>query len=166
MKTWIIPICLAIASPALAQTVSCTSDVPTDTCKTASALFSRQIKTQIVIADPVSFRREQESVSKRYGTLIRLGDLRNPVIPNRYTEDILFVRDDKPCPTRVFVSIDGFRPLLKIKEGPKGEFAGADYGEGFDPGQVHVLAIYVDGFVEGCTWGVLTYLGDELNKPR
>jgi hypothetical protein len=163
MKVWTMLICLVITSPALAQNVTCTADVPTDTCKTVSALFSRQIKSQIVIADPASFRREQESLNKRYETSILLGDLRNPVIPNRYTDDILLVRDDKPCPTRVVISTDAFRPF-RIKEGAKGEQA-VEYMEGFDLFRVNPLAIYVDGFVEGCTWGILTYLGDEVNKP-
>jgi hypothetical protein len=155
-----------ITSPALAQSITCTADVPTDTCKTVSALFSRQINSRIVIADPASFRREKESLNKKYETLILSGDFRNPAIPNRYSDDILFERDDKPCPAQVFVSTDAFRPLLKIKKGPKGEFAGAEYGEGIDLTRVIDVAIYVDGFVEGCAWGILTYLGDEVNKPR
>jgi len=131
MKVWLILIYLMITSPALAQSITCTPDVPTDTCRTVGALFSlKQINIPVVIADPASFRREQESLNKRYERLARLGDLRNPTIPNRYSDDILFERDDKPCPAQVFVSTDAFRPLLRIKTGPKGEFAGAEYGEG------------------------------------
>jgi hypothetical protein len=165
MKIWIILICFAITSPALAQSVTCTADVPTDTCKTANALFSiHQINSQIVIADPASFRQEQESLSKRFETLLRLGDLRNPVIPNRYSKEILFQRDDKPCPLRVVISTDLFRPF-RIKEGGKGEDA-LGYMEGFEPTAVTRVATYVDGFVEGCHMGVFLHLNDELLQKR
>jgi hypothetical protein len=54
---------LILASPVLAQNVTCTPDVPRETCQKAGASFAlREIKSQIVIADPASFRREKESL--------------------------------------------------------------------------------------------------------
>jgi len=122
-----------------------------------------QINAQIVIADPASFRREQESLSKRKELAIRLGDLGNLHMPNRYTENILFERDDKPCPVRVFVSTDSFRPV-KIKKGEKEDTV--ETLEGFDPTTLLNNVIYVDGFVAGCNMGHALYIADEVHRLR
>ncbi len=168
MKVWMILISLAVISPALARNVTCTADVPTDTCKKVSALFAAYQKSQIVVAGPASFRREHESLADRTKNPFVLKELGGPIIPNSHNENILFERDDnKTCPTRVVISTDAFRPL-NIKEERKGEVTEltSEYVAGFDSTTVLPVLTYVRGFVKGCQMGVATHLADETKKLR
>lgn len=165
MKILALVTFFVVVSPGVAQNVTCTPDVPGETCKKASVLFAMpQIKSQIVIADPGSFQSEQESLTTRIKKGIEMGlSWHNPSIPNSRSEEILFVRDDKTCPTRVVISTDAFRPV-RVAESAK--VAKVERVEGFDLAAVLHVAHYVEGFVEGCNMGHLTYLSDESWKLR
>lgn len=158
-----IMILLAVSSPAFAQDVTCTSDVPSDTCKTVSALFSLyQVGAHVVIADPVSFQHKKESMEERMKLNIRLGLWANPTMPNSYSENIMFERDDKSCPVTVFISTDAFRPV-RVELEKEFNF---EVLEGFDLQRVFPTALYVKGFVEGCNMGVALVVSDLTQKVR
>jgi hypothetical protein len=125
--------------------------------------FIAQAKIQIVIADPLAFKAELDSLDEKLKNEIKLGLGWRPVLLNSLNYAILFERDDKSCPTRAFVSTDAFRPLKVAEEEKilKIERTGT-----FDLFMVHHVATYVDAFVEGCNMGILTYLADESWRRR
>lgn len=170
-----ILVLILAAMPLLAQRVTCTPGVPEKTCQGASEVFFEHTgfggRTPIVISDPASYKQQKESLlqqMQRRGKL--LGDFRNPVLFNGYTDSILFVRDDETCPTRVIMSTDLFRPSkpLKITKGAKGEsvLAPMEYEEGFDRLSALHYSIYVSGFLDGCMSGHDAYIVDEAAKAR
>lgn len=151
--------------PSFAQGVSCTPNVPKELCQIVDGLFRTTTiqQTVIVVADPESFQHEKESVDKRMETAIKFaGDWRNPTLPTSF-DNVLFVRDDKPCPTRVVISTDEFRPLKGVTER-----AEPNIGKGFDLVMVPPIVRYVHGYVQGCNAGIFTYFNDQslLNMQR
>ena len=178
MRSRLIAVAVLIlaAMPLLAQRVTCTPAVPKKTCQGASELFLEHTgyggRTPVVISDPSSYKHEKESLLQQMQRRLRLGDSRNVVLFNGYTDDILFVRDDETCPTRVILSTDLFRPIkepLKTTKGVKGEDVLAlplEYEEGFDRLSALHYSVYVSGFLDGCISGNIAFISDQFAKGR
>ncbi len=168
MRAFIFATVLVVIPSALAQNVACTPEVPEKVCKQASIFFMRQTGTQVIITGPATFREKRDSIGKEFGERFKVGLMRNPAMPQRYSEDVLFVRDNDACPKSVFVSTDAFRPV-KLQEKMDGDTIRVEkleVLEGFDIENTRAVATYVDGFVTGCRMGVAMYLSDELWKKK
>ena len=133
-----------VSFSAFGQQVTCTADVPPKTCRFAIPAFEfweslLLRKVPIVIADRTSFEQELKSLDFVED---RRGLVRNPVAFQQYAKSIIFERvNGNPCPARVVVSTDSFRPIDEKTFKPVA---------GFDLQIAASDADYVGGFLAGC----------------
>jgi hypothetical protein len=144
VKLWLALTSVFTPLTAFGQHVTCTADVPQETCKVADAAFEASesllvYKVPVVITDPASFDKEQKSLQF---PINRFGLVRDPAASQRYSRLIMLERiNGKPCPVRVLVSTDEFRPLdvATLKRVP-----------GFERDTVFSTADFVGAFLSGC----------------
>ena len=132
-----------VSFSAFGQQVTCTADVPADTCKFATDSFEFWeplliYKVPIVIADPGVFERELKNLTF---TVNRFG-LARDATAQTYSRSMLLERDKgNPCPVRVVISIDEFRSL---DEKTFKRTAMTDLNK------IGSTAEYIGGFLAGC----------------
>jgi len=138
-------LCLLVSMSAQGQNVTCTTNVPQEVCKFATASFYFWElpgllihKVPVVIVDPATFEKELSSLQF---TTDHMGLARNSVALT-YSKSILLERDKgNPCPVRVVISTDEFR---RFDEKSLKRVAEVDFHE------VDRTADYIGGFLAGC----------------
>jgi hypothetical protein len=160
--------------------ISCTANVPAALCRVATSEFGTLQKAsnvmrqvEIVIADDVSFKQENDRISDRHQQAVRAAAKakntlsfvglvnRVPVAPSGLDGAVLFVLDDQDVRSvnKVIVSSELFG-LGGTEIGKTPSSAG-----NYDLSAVSVWSKYIVGYVEGWFWGRMQQLSEQSAEP-
>ena len=145
--------------------ISCTSEVIPSTCKAVTTelqiiqVFPIVHSVQFVVADPHSFAEEKKGTADI--NIAKFAPSATPMTHSSFDDGIIFEvskGSQLPCPNRIVISTDLFRPVkTEIKNGKRvpalreeGNRVVVEYLEGVDPELLSQYRMFVLGYLEGC----------------
>ncbi len=139
--------------------VSCSPEISQDLCKEFQFHFSnlaaQGYQVYLIFQDAATFKSTVDSIAQRRIAGLKSGRISNPTLPHPFSERILFVREnDMPCPTKVYISMDAFKPLSFT----------ADDSFSDRVWLISKQAAYVGGILSGCTGAYMLFTADEANR--
>lgn len=166
--------------------ISCTANVPATLCKNATREFGaiQQVskvmeQVEIVIADEVSFKRENDRLASRHRHAMQIAAQgndsaiffglmsRGPTAPSGLEGSVLFVLEDDGLRkiNKVIVSSELLRAPSSTEKslsvGGNSRFEPPDY----DADLIYMWSKYIAGYAEGWFWGRTTQLSEESTAP-